>query len=217
MDYDSAESLPIWVQFVGLGLAAFSAFGVLLAIPTLLQVFLGGPKLNARFGTYDPGDGSRLLLVYLENRPAAKWLQKLAVVKRDTIQSLTVAFQIVHLETKVAVVPVHQAKIKTDADPTDKGRYRITLPPTYSIAASFTVAQWTPSSGGAEIPPTLGKAAVPLARGPHTAEIILTVDGEPDVQLRRFSVGPSSANLNWLSDGTATWIEARLGTYAGGG
>ncbi len=190
--------MPIWVQFVGLGLTAFSAAGVLLAAPTLLQIFFGGPKLNTRFDEdVDPGDGHRLLAVFFENLPTAKWLRRLAVVRRDTIQSLTVAFQIYHVDTESLVVPIHQARIHSDADSTDAGRYRITLPPTYSVAASIAVAEWNPDSGRAEVPPTRTSASVPLMPGTYEARIALIVDGTPDVQVKLFSVGRSAADLNW--------------------
>lgn len=196
MDNGTAESLPIWVQFVGLGLAVFSAVGVLFAAPTLLQIFFGGPKLNTRFDN-DSGDGHRLLIVFLENQPAAKWLRRLAVVKRDTIQSLTATFQIYHVEAGSVVVPVHQARMYSDDDPTDEGRDRITLPPTYSVAASIVVAIWNSNSGLAEIPPTRRSASVPLMPGTYEARIALIVDGEPDVQVKLFSVGRSAADLDW--------------------
>ena len=196
MDNVLAESLPKWVQFVGLGLSVFSAVGVVLAAPTLLQIFFGGPKLNTRFGV-DPGDGNRLLIVFLENQPAATWLRRLAVVKRDTIQSLTATFRIYHVEAESVVVPVHQARIYSDDDPTDEGRYRITLPPTYSVAASILVAKWNPDSGRAEIPPTRTAASVPLTTGTYEAQIALIVDGTPDVQVKLFPVGRSAADLDW--------------------
>ena len=161
--------MPIWVEFVGLGLTAFSAVGVFLAAPTLLQLFFGVPKLNTRFDYEDSEDGHRLLVVFLENLPAAKWLRRWALVKRDTIQSLTATFQIYHVETGSVVVPVHQARIYSDDDPTDAGRGRITLPPTYSVAASIAVAKWNPNSGLTEVPPTRTHASVPLMPGTYEA------------------------------------------------
>lgn len=189
--------MPIWVEFVGLGLTAFSAVGVFLAAPTLLQLFFGVPKLNTRFDYDDSEDGHRLLIVYLENLPAAKWLRRWALVRRDTIQSLTATFRIYHVETRSVVVPVHQARIYSDDDPTDAGRGRITLPPTYSVAASIAVAKWNPDSGLTEVPPTRTQASVPLMPGTYEAQIALIVDGAPDIQVRLFSVGQSAADLAW--------------------
>ena len=190
--------MPIWVEFVGLGLTAFSAAGVFLAAPTLLQLFFGVPKLNTRFDYEDSEDGHRLLVVFLENLPAAKWLRRWALVKRDTIQSLTATFQIYHVETGSVVVPVHQARIYSDDDPTDAGRGRITLPPTYSVAASIAVAKWNPDSGLTEVvPPTRTDAWVPLIPWTYEARIAFTVDGTPDIQVRLFSVGQSAAGLDW--------------------
>ena len=193
MENVPAESRPIWVQFVGLGLAVFGAVGVLLAAPTLLQIFFGGPKLNLRFD-YEPEEG---LTVFLENLPAAKWLRRLAVVKRDTIQSLTVAFRIYHVEAKAVVVPIQQAIIHSDADSTENGRQRITLPPTYSVAATFLIAKWNPDSAKAEIPPARRRGPVPLMPGTYEAQIAVMVDGTPDVRVKLFSVGRSAADLNW--------------------
>ena len=190
--------MPIWVEFVGLGLTAFSAAGVFLAAPTLLHIFFGGPKLNTRFDVdVDPRNGHRLLVVFLENLPAAKWLRRLAVVKRDTIQSLTATFQIYHVDTRSLTVDVHQARIHSDSDSTDLGRERIALPPTYSVAATFEVAKWNPDNGRAEVPPTRTRASVPLNPGTYEARIALIVDGTPDMQVRLFSVGRSAADLEW--------------------
>ncbi len=189
--------MPIWVEFVGLGLTAFSAVGVFLAAPTLLQLFFGSPKLNTLFGAdVDPGNGHRILVVFLDNSPPYKLLRRWAVVKRDTIQSLTVAFQIYHVDTRSFAVEVHQARIHSDSDSTDAGRYRVTLPPTYSVAASFVVAEWNPDSG-AEVPPTRTSASVHLNPGTYKARIAFTVDGTPDIQVKLFSVGQSAADLDW--------------------
>ena len=189
--------MPIWVEFVGLGLTAFSAVGVFLAAPTLLQLFFGSPKLNTLFGAdVDPGNGHRILVVFLDNSPPYKLLRRWAVVKRDTIQSLTVAFQIYQVDTRSIAVEVHQARIHSDSDSTDAGRYRVTLPPTYSVAASFVVAEWNPDSG-AEVPPTRTQASVPLVPGTYKATIAFTVDGTPDIQVKLFSVGRSAADLDW--------------------
>lgn len=195
LDNSSAEPLPNWVQYVGLGLAAFSAVMAGLAAPTLLQVFFGGPKLHTEFKDDDPGGGQRDLIVFLHNRPSAKLLGRLAVVKRDTIQSLTATVQICQEKTGALVVPVRQMPISSDA--ADDGHDRISLPPTYSVGAFIKVVTWNPAGGQAEIPPTLARGPVPLMPGIYEARIILTVDGTPEYEVKRFSVARTAAELNW--------------------
>ncbi len=169
----------------------------MLALPTLLQIFLGGPQLSKEFETYDE-DGTRLLLVFLKNRPVKRPLGRFALVKRDTVQSLTATFQIVEAQSKSIIVPIHQARISSDADPPDTERYRVTLPPTFSVGASITVAIWNAANGRAEIPPTRRKASVPLDVGTYEARLIVHVDGTRNNEAKGFTVGRTPEDLLWL-------------------
>lgn len=195
---DSAsDSLPLWLQIVGLGLAAFSAGGVALAVPTFLQVFFGAPQFRSQ---YDAGShGESGLIVYLDNRPSGKWLNEWSVIKRDTIQSLTVSFQIYHVESSNIVIPIRQARIYSDDDPTDLGSYRVELPPTYSVAASIVLVIWSPEIGQFVVPPGRTQAPLPLTPGLYEARLVFIVDGAPVKESRRFQVGTTETQLQWLA------------------
>ncbi len=197
MNTNSADALPIYLQWLGFGLAVFSAVGVLLVLPTLLQIFLGGPQLHKEFDSHDE-DGSRLLLVFMKNLPVEKPFGRFALVKRDTIESLAVTFQILDACRQSIIVPVHQARIQSGEDSDELGRYRIRLPPTFSVGASIAVAMWNAASGRAEIPPTQGKQSVPLDPGIYEARSIFHIDGRRNDVAKNFSVGQTVKELEWL-------------------
>ena len=114
-----------WVAFFlgGIGLA--------MATPPILQRAWGRPVLLADFDRGVEGP-DRFLPVYLRNPPVRKRVLRWLGVRRETIQSLTVQFRISEAGSNKTLVPIRQARIYSDDDPTDTGHNRLSLPPTYS-------------------------------------------------------------------------------------
>ena len=91
--------------------------------------------------------------------------------------------------------PILQSLIYSDEDSTDKGQYRIALPPTYSVGASVLVASWDYKTSQAFLG---GQTLVLLKPGQYHAEVIAMVDGEPVRQSRQFVVGGTPTDLKWV-------------------
>lgn len=174
----------------------FAAVGLVMAAPTIFQMVWGRPLVRVRF---DRGveDGERLLPMYLENPPVKNRLIKRLGVRRQTVQSLTAQFQISEVGSRRIIVPIHQARIYADDDPTDAGRPRIALPPTFSVAACILLVRWDAQNNKAVIPEDRLRQPVPLEPGYYLANIVLLVDGEPQHFQHRFVVGRSADDLNW--------------------
>jgi hypothetical protein len=194
---EPTNSLPIYIQWIGFFLAVFSATGVLLALPTLLQLLFGGPRLYLEFDSHDE-NGSRLLIVFIKNRPIDKPFGQFSFIRRDTIESLTATFQIVREDTHFIVVPVHRARIHSGEEGDELGPDRIRLPPTSSVGASIAVCRWNGSTGRAEIPATRGKGPTPLQAWNYEARMIFHFDGRRKDVLSKFAVGPTLVDLQWL-------------------
>ena len=199
MGNDSSDSLPVAFQWVGLVFSVIGGVGVLLAFPTLLQLFFGGPRLIEEFETHDDEEGNRMLVVFIKNQPIDKPFGKLSLVKRDTIASFSASFRILNLDINSIVVQVHQAPIHSgDEDDDSLRKYRISLPPTISIGASICVATWFAATGFPMIPPTRNKLPVPLVPANYQVQIIFAVDGRRHDVARNFVAGKTREELMWL-------------------
>lgn len=181
-------------EWVGIVLAGV---GLTMGTPFVFQKLWGQPDLRTRFENGVEG-ADRFLPVYLENPPIKKRILRWLGVKRDTIQSLTIQFRIREVGSGRILIPIRQARIYSDDDPTDFGRNRISLPPTYSVAATIIVAQWDTETGKALIPPDRIREGFSLDVGQYQVDIILSVDGEPKIISRQFVVGQKADDLSWI-------------------
>ena len=118
-------------------------------------------------------------------------------VRRDAIQSLTAQFRISEFGSGKVIEPIRNAKIYSDDDPTDTGKWRVALAPTFSTGASFAIAFWDTQKEKAFAPPDRTSQLLELSAGYYQAHIIIMVDGEPKHVFRQFAVGQKADDLIW--------------------
>lgn len=176
----------------------FAAVGLVMAAPTIFQMVWGRPLVRVRFDRGVEGP-ERFLPVYLENCPVKSRLAKRLGVRRETVQSLTAQFRISEVGSGKIIVPIRHARIYADDDPTDSGRLRIALPPTFTVAASIMLVLWDTQNNKAVVPEDRLRKPLVIEPGYYLAHILLLVDGEPKHIQRRFVVGQSADDLNWSS------------------
>lgn len=183
-------------EWAGIILAgAASAMGA----PTVLQMIWGRPLVKTRFERHVDGE-RRALMVFLENPPVKHALAKRLGVRRETVQSLTIAFRIAEAGSGKIVDPVRHARIHADDDPTGAGAVRISLPPTYSVAASVMIVFWDAKENNkAVVPPDRLRPILILEPGYYIATLTLVVDGTPERVQRHFVVGQGADDLIWAN------------------
>lgn len=181
-------------EWVGIVLAGV---GLTMATPSILQLLWGRPVLRTRFEN-GVQEIERFLPIYLENPPVKNRLMRRLGVRRDTIQSLTVQFRIIEAGSGKIIIPIRQARIYSDDDPTDMGRDRISLPPTFSVAASVMIVRWDTQKNKALIPPDRLRTEYPLDAGQYRVDVSLIVDGDPIIVSRQFVVGQKADDLSWI-------------------
>ncbi|MEE8543035.1 MAG: hypothetical protein V3S94_04195 [Gammaproteobacteria bacterium] len=179
-----------WVAVV------LAALAVVMAFPPLFQMALGRPRLAVEIETDAQGE-KRNLIVFLKNRPVTNRLIKKLGVKRETIQSLSAHVQVVEAGSGTILSPIRHARIFANSEDLDAPRERISLPPTYGVAAVFFVARWDGTSHRAVLAPDRLRSEEALPGGYFEARIIVTVDGEPLGFAGRFLVGQSADDLRW--------------------
>ena len=189
--FDYFDELPSeWEWFFGI----LSVVGFVVGTVVFPQLVWGRPKLTWDFHT-EQAEGERHLAVMFHNPPVQMKLLRRLGVHRQGIQSLVVQFQLKEAGSGTIVVPILQSLIYSDEDSTDKGQYRIALPPTYSVGASVLVASWDYKTSQAFLG---GQTPVLLKPGQYHAEVIAMVDGEPVRQSRQFVVGGTPTDLKWV-------------------
>lgn len=181
-------------EWVGIVLAGV---GLAMAAPFTLERLWGRSILRTKFENGTIGK-SRFLIIYLENPPIRSRILRKLGVKRDTIQSLTVQFSISEAGSGKIVVPIRQAGIYSDDDPTDRLRDRISLPATYTVAASVVIVRWDTQKGKAVVLPDRLREELPLESGQYRVKVIFSVDGEPKMSSRQFVVGEKADDLTWI-------------------
>lgn len=181
-------------EWVGIVLAGV---GVALAMPSVFQLLWGRPILRTRFEN-GVDENNRFLPVYLDNPPIRNQIMRRLGVRRDTIQSLTIQFHISEAGSGKIVIPIHDARIYSDDDPTDMGRDRISLPPTFSVAASIMIVRWDTQKNKAIVPPDRLRAEYPLDAGQYKVNISLIVDGDPTLVSHQFVIGQKADDLSWI-------------------
>ena len=183
-------------EWVGIILAGV---GLIMGTPSVLQMIMGRPRLMICFDRLVRNQ-ERSLGIFLKNPPLGKksnW-RKLGV-KRDTIESLIVSFCVTEVGTgKIKTQPIMHAKIYSDDDPTHIGKNRIALPPTITYEASVMIAMWDESKKKAIIPGDTLRSYIELSVGVYQIEVIFVVDGDPQIEFRRFNVGVKADDLEWL-------------------
>ena len=124
-----------WVAIVIAGV------GIVLVIPSALQMFWGRAYVKTEFEVSAKGD-ERSLVILLQNPPVQNSVLKTLGVRRETVQSLTAELRFSEAGSNVIIDTIRRARIFTDEDKSDSGRgsNRIVLPPTYSVAASMMIA-----------------------------------------------------------------------------
>lgn len=170
---------------------------LLVGLLTVLRMIWGRPRLNLRFER-EAEELERFLAVHIENLPINSRLLKKMGIKRDTIQSLTVQFQLFEVGSGKKIIPIHQARIFSDDDPTEMGRWRISLPPTFSVAACIMVAKWDTTKNKATILPDRAREEQELEPGQYRIDFNFSVDGEPYIISRQFVTGKKADDLNWV-------------------
>jgi len=163
--------------------------GLAMAIPSIFQMLWGRPILKVVFEN-GVEESKRFLPVYLSNPPIKNRFLRTLGVRRETIQSITAQFRISELGSGKIVINSRQARIYSDDDPDDKGRFRTILPPTYSIAGCIMVASWVDKSREVVIPPDrLRKQLESIPEGTYLVQILFMVEGEKQEESRQFIVG----------------------------
>ena len=179
---------------------ALAGSGLAMTTPTVFQMIWGKPILEVEFDRY--GEGNKLcLLVFLKNQRVKNRVLRKFGIRRDPIHSLTAQFRISEVGSSKIIDPIRQAKLYSDEEE-DKGRYRIALPATYSVAASFMVILWNPKTNRAFIPPDRLRPGLEIPPGYYQATFVIEVDGEPMNISRRFKIGQKIEDLVWVNDTT---------------
>lgn len=172
--------------------------GIAMGIPSVLQMTMGRPKLMVGFDRVVK-DKERSLAIFLKNPQLDKksvW-RKLGI-KRDTIQSLIVSFRISEAGAGKVIVPIMQARIYSDDDPTGAGSNRIALPPTISFETCVMIAMWDEVKKRAVVPGDRLRQAVELSAGIYRLEVIIVVDGDAQNKFREFIIGNTADDLVWV-------------------
>ena len=86
-----------------------------MSVPNVFQMAIGRPLLKVESYLYVQGN-ERTLQVLLKNPPITNSIWRLLGVRRDTIQSLTVAYRISERGSGTIIVPIRQASIYPDED-----------------------------------------------------------------------------------------------------
>ncbi|HUX49068.1 MAG TPA: hypothetical protein VMV76_07965 [Dehalococcoidia bacterium] len=192
--------MPEGWEWVG---GLFAIVGVIMEIPGLLQMTIGRAKLIAEFEKIVERE-KRSLALFMKNPQLGdasigkKSIWRRIGVKRESVESLIVSFQIREVGSGKVVIPIMQARIYSDADSSEEGSWRIRVPPTLSYETSVMVAMWNESKRVAVVPGDRLKGEVELPKGAYRIEVIFVVDGEPQKRFREFIVGDSADELSWV-------------------
>jgi hypothetical protein len=179
--------------WVGIILAAV---GLAMATPSIFQKLWGRPILKHEFERGAEGK-DRFLAVHLKNPPVRNRILRILGVRRDSIQSLTVSFRIIEYGSGKILDPVRQAILYSDEYVKDGGRYRIALPPTYSVGANFIIAIADADAKRVFVPQDRLRTHLLIPPGYYQVVIAFMVDGEPIKVIRQFKVGKKADDLVW--------------------
>ena len=192
------DGIPGWLSWTDIVLSLVAFTLAVMAAPTILQMFGGRARLRCDF-VRDVENGERALAVFLQNPRITNKVLRGLRVRRETIQSLTIAFSIAEAGAGEIIDPIRHARIFSNGDPDDSGSWRIALPPTLSVAASVLVARWDTQQNVAVVLPDRLRPPLILPPKQYRADITFSVDGEPTVLSRQFVVGTKADGLMWIS------------------
>ena len=190
---------PEW-QFVG---AVLTAVGIVMGIPVLLQMTIGRAKLMVEFDKIVEQE-KRSLAIFMKNpqlgdvSTGKKTIWRRIGVKRESIESLIVSFRITEVGTGKVVIPIMQARVYSDADPSEKGIWRVTVAPTLSFETTIMVAMWNEGKKVVIVPGDRLRGEVELPKGIYRIDAAFVVDGEAEMEFREFIVGDSADELTWV-------------------
>ncbi len=170
--------------------------GLLMGVPSMLQMALGRPKLLRNYDRHVRNQ-ERALMIFLKNPPLSeKSIWRKLGVRRDTIASLSASFQI--SEKAKITIPIMHARIYSDDDPTRAGSWRIALPPTFSWSTTIMVTQWDDTKKKAIVLGDEVRDLVELPAGVYRIEIVFLMEGQPIKEFREFIVGDKADDLVWI-------------------
>jgi hypothetical protein len=182
-----------WEWFFGI----LSVVGFVVGTLIFPQLAWGQPRLRTEFHVESTEAQTHLSLMFNNPQVQKKLLRSIGV-HRQAIQSLVVNFRIAEAGSGKILLPIHQALIYSDEDQDDKGRYRISLAPTYSVGATVLVAVWDYKVRQAIVPPDRLRNPLVLPPGQYRADIIVLIDGEPSHKSSQFVVGAKPEELFWV-------------------
>ncbi len=166
--------------------------------PSVFQMVFGHPQLVSEY-TRIVHNQDRSLGIFLKNPPLKEHsvLEKLGV-RRETLQSLIVSFRISEVGSGRILIPIMQTRIFSDEDSDDKGRGRISLPPTFHSPASVMIAMWDDKNKKAMIPGDRIRQPALLSVGNYRVDVLLIPDGKPRKEYMHFIVGNTADELMWV-------------------
>jgi hypothetical protein len=180
-----------------------TVMGVVMSLPGFVQRLIGRAKLIVEFDRIVEQE-ERSLAIFVKNpqlgdaSTGKKSIWRRLGVKRETIESLIVSFRIYEVGTEKVVIPIMHARIYSDADASEQGSWRVTVPPTLSFETSVMVAMWNESKKAAVVPGDRLRGVVELPKGLYRIEAVFVVDGEAQKRLMQFVVGDTGDSLNWV-------------------
>jgi hypothetical protein len=183
-------------EWVGIVLAGV---GLLMGTPSMLQTFLGRPKLLTNYDRH-VRERERALMIFLKNPPLIeKSIWGKLGIRRETITSLSATFCITEAgSSKVVTKPIMHARIYSDDDPTKTGSWRIALPPTFSWSTTIVIANWDDTKKKAIVLGDEVRNPLELSANTYRLEIIFLVEGQPVKEFRSFVVGDVADDLVWI-------------------
>jgi hypothetical protein len=180
-------------EWVGIVLAVG---GIGMSVPTVFQMIMGRPFLIASFEDRPLENNNRLRITLRNVQLDQKSIWKKLGIKRDTIQSIEVHFQVREAGSNTIIRTPIRAKIYDDSDSREKNR--IMLPPTLAPGASIFIAYWDTQSKTVFIEGDELHQKLLIKPGSYNIEMSLVVEGESQKQIMGFIVGDTADALMWV-------------------
>lgn len=153
--------------FAIIGLVAF-----LMAMPYILQLLFGQPRIGVTFSHDDSGNEGRVINIHLMNSPINNRLLKALRVSRLSAQDVFLSVKVYNALTKQVVADSFAPEIETFQS---NKAIRASLPPSI-LLANITLAQWQRSTDSAVL--FIGSQLIPLKEGTYIFLIQVGLDGE---------------------------------------
>jgi len=183
---------PLW-QWVGLIVGFIALFGVLMSLPTILQMIWGRPKVTIDVNVKEM-DGARVLECRIFNYPIVRGILKLLCVRRMAAEDIVASFSIEECGSGRVVFPGAVPYIITY---TDTKSQRVGLPAS-PFPAAFGIVIVMYDTG--EVKPFGEDTTILLAPGKYSARIDITVEGKRIVEEQEFVVCETRPFAYWTAD-----------------